>query len=934
MKWIALALTVLTGFTGLVYEVTWQKCLATLLGSHSEATAAVLAIFLGGLAVGYAVFGRVTLSHRRRVEAGHPSPGLLQLYGLVEAGIGLHALVFPWLFRVAQGASLWFPGAGGGAGFGFDVALSALLIGPATILMGGTVPILTQALARDLDDATRVHAHVYAFNTGGAFVGALAAGFVLVPWLGLEGVLRAMGALNLTAGVAFLALGRTRHETQPQPGVATRPETLPGLGLYALVAVLLGFAMMTTQTVLIRMGGLALGASHFTFSMVVAVFVLCIAIGSLVVSALPRIPRATLPVVVWALLFCFTGFYVVADDAPYWAHRLRTAFGSDAADFLLYHRSIFAALLAVIGVPVALSGATLPLLFDHLRHEVVDLGAVAGRLYSWNTVGNLLGALLGGSVLLLWLDLHHVYRVALFATLVAGGLISLRMAPRGRLVITALCAASGLAIVLLPGWSPQRLASGLFRAREPLPGTHLGPDALFAADGSAIPFYTDDPVASIAVKDGFHKGRPERAIVSNGKSDGATVSDYVTMGLAGLVPCLLAERCEHAFVIGYGTGVTAGELARLDRMRRVRVAEISRGVIEAAPLFDFANRQASRNPRVEIVRADAYRALLRSADRYDVIVSEPSNPWVTGVEMLFSREFLSAARAQLREGGVYGQWFHTYETDQATLEMVLRTYLDVFDDTAVWFTTGPDLLLLGFERPPSRIDLDRLLERARRSDFAAGLRRCGVHGDAELLAHELIPLGVLGRLVPSGPSHTLLHPRLSHVAARAFFRGGRAHSRATTGLPAWGPAETLLGRYLARRPRPLDDELRASLTLEYCGANRSDECGSALAWWRSEAPDSPALARAIRLTLPKDPAAAGRAETQLARLHGFYTGGPVAPLDATEAAEAAQLHRRHFLPALPFRADALDALWSACRDEPGRCEAARRTAETESPGDG
>jgi len=927
MTWIALALTVLTGFTGLVYEVTWQKCLATLLGSHSEATAAVLAIFLGGLSIGYTAFGRRTAARVRRAEATGGRPGLLAFYGFVEAGIGLHALLFPWLFGVAQHASLGFPGAHGAAGFAFDVALSALLIGPATVLMGGTVPILTQALARSLADATRVHAHVYAFNTVGAFAGALAAGFVLVPWLGLEGVLRAMGAVNLLAGIGFLALGRLRREAPAPASAPAGPAQLPGR-LYAVVALLLGFAMMTTQTVLIRLGGLALGASHFTFSMVVAAFVLCIAIGSLAVSALPRIPRATLPIVVWALALCLALLYLVADDAPYWAHRLRIGFGSDDADFLPYYRAVFVALLTVIGLPVALSGATLPLLFDHLRREVGDLGAVAGRLYSWNTVGNLLGALLGGYLLLVWLDLHHVYRIALVATLAAAALLSLRLPRLGRPGAAGLALLGVVAVASLPPWDPHRLASGLFRTREALPQSLLGPDALFAAQPDAIPFYTDDPVASIAVKDGFSHGRPQRAIVSNGKSDGATGTDYTTMGLIGLVPCLLAERCERAFVIGYGTGVTAGELAALDETREVRVAEISRGVVEAAPLFEFANQHASRSPEVEIVRADAYRALLRSDGRYDVIVSEPSNPWVTGVEMLFSREFLAAARGRLREGGVYGQWFHTYETDQATLEMVLRTYLDVFGDAAVWFTKGPDLLLLGFERPNAGVDLDRLVGRAARPDFAAGLRRCGIHGDVELLAHELVPLGVLGGLDLSGPVHTLLHPRLSHLAARAFFRGQRAEPRATTGLPAWGPEATLLGRRLARGPQPLDDGRRAALVLEYCTANRSDECGTALAWWSHEAPDSPALAAARRLTLPKDPGEAARAEARLSQLGAFYGEGAFAPLDAAEAEQAARLWRRHYLPALPFPPDAAEAPWRACRDEPGRCEAARRAVES------
>ena len=178
---VALALTVVTGFSGLVYEVAWQKYLAVLLGSHSEATAAVLAIFLGALALGYALFGRVA---RRLVdrafEQGRPAR-LLVTYGCVEMAIGVYAFAFPLAFSGVQALSLALPVADSFFAFGIDVALCALLIGPPAVLMGATVPLLTQGLSRGLEDATRLHALVYATNTAGAFVGALSAAFVLVP---------------------------------------------------------------------------------------------------------------------------------------------------------------------------------------------------------------------------------------------------------------------------------------------------------------------------------------------------------------------------------------------------------------------------------------------------------------------------------------------------------------------------------------------------------------------------------------------------------------------------------------------------------------------------------------------------------------------------------------------------------------------------------
>ena len=169
---VALFLAIFTGFTGLVYQVTWQKYLATLLGSHSEATAAVLGIFLGGLSLGYSVFGTITTRLVDRAAARGKSPNLWLVYGGIEAGIGIYALAFPWLFRGMLNVSHMLPHGNSGIGFVGDVIVAALLIGPPTVLMGSTIPVLTQALSRSIEDATRFHAFVYGLNTVGAFVGA------------------------------------------------------------------------------------------------------------------------------------------------------------------------------------------------------------------------------------------------------------------------------------------------------------------------------------------------------------------------------------------------------------------------------------------------------------------------------------------------------------------------------------------------------------------------------------------------------------------------------------------------------------------------------------------------------------------------------------------------------------------------------------------
>jgi predicted membrane-bound spermidine synthase len=930
---LALLLTVATGATGLVYEVTWERMLATLLGSHAEATAAVLAFFLGGLAIGYALFGAFT----RRVGAGSKQSAreLLRSYGVVEASIGAYALCFELLFEGARWLSLHGP-AQPGLSFAFDAALSALLVLPGSALMGATIPILTQALSRGVEDSTRIHAAVYGLNTLGAFVGALSASYFLIPALGLIGSLRAMALVNLLAGACYvlLSLGLRTAAAPAPPAVGAAPLRL---GVLAAVACLLGFAMMTVQTALIRMGSLALGASLFTFATVVAVFVLCIALGSLIVGLLPRIPARLLPICAWLLFVFLTLLYLPLQDAPYYAHRLRIAFRDHPAAFMPFHVSVLFSLLCVLGPAVALSGALLPLCFDRVRRERGELGDAAGRLYGWNTAGSLCGALIGGYLLFHWLDLTHVYRVALLALAVVAALLTPppRALPRA-LLPAAAAAAAALLLALLPAWEPERLSLGAFRMRQPQEASFAGADAFVAAQKKSwsVPFFDDDPTASISVHEVAPNGSSKlsRSIVTNGKSDGSVTGDYPTMAMAALLPAWLARRAERAFVVGYGTGVTTSELAHLDEMREVVVAEISPAVAKAAPLFDYGNQDTSKNPKVRWVQGDAYRVLLRSEGRYDVIASVPSNPWVTGIEQLYSAEFLAAAKQRLSPGGVYCQWFHSYESNAASIGLVLRTYAAVFPHVAVWYGLGNDLLLLGFDDPAHALDLPRLAERASHADFQAGFGRAGISGFAGLLAHELWPVDVLRALDPQGPIHTLMHPRLSHVAAQAFFvgDGGDLPSSANLAAAVVGAHNSLARRYeLLRGGLPPAE--RAQLVRESC-ALRPSQCVALLAAWRAAEPTSPARDAVLRWI------AESHQDRQVnlalpAQLEHFYRADADPPLPATDTARFAREESERFIGyyhhAAPFQRAALERLFARCAAsaQADACAEVRREAE-------
>jgi spermidine synthase len=926
---VALLLTVITGFTGLVYQVTWQRYLATLLGSHAEATAAVLGLFLGGLSIGYAVFGAVTSRLVERAASRGDGPRLLLVYGAVEASIGVWALAFPLLFAGVQGLSLWLPLEGG---FVTDVLLCALLIAPPTILMGGTIPVLTQALSHAVRDASRIHALVYGLNTVGAFAGTLTAGFWLLAWLGLGKTLVAMAVLNLLAGLAFALLDRRDATPRPEAMTAAVAERVEGFASYAAVALLSGFAMMTLEVVLIRFGGLSLGSSEYSFSMVVAVFVLCIAIGSLLVSVMPRIPTGLLLGNQILLVAILVALYRVMPDLPYAAYVLRTIFTRADAAFHPFYLLSFLGLLAVIGLPVALSGATLPLVFDHVRRRHGDLGAVAGRLYSWNTIGSLAGALLGGYALLFWLDLHHVYRIAVGA--LALGVVLLVLQLRGRAIAAGLGAAA-VAFALLLGFAPwpsEHLSAGLYRARELNARSYAGADTLldWVWAEREILFYDDDPTTTVSVVEVADDDGSYRFLALNGKPDSATRLDTITTGLLAHLPALFAESPRRGFVIGFGTGVTAGELAQLDSIEEVVVAEISPGVVRAAPYFAEANHDALEHPKVRVVRSDAYRALLRGDHRYDVITSEPSNPWVTGVEMLYSREFLEAARGRLEPGGVYCQWLQQYELDTESLLLVLRTYASVFPHVAIWYGMGPDLLLLGFEDPDAAVDVERLAARAALPDYAEGLRRAGIESFPALLAHELLPLGVVHAVDLPGPLQTLHHPRLNHMAGRAFFR------RDLSTLPFTGFGEaavagarnSLFRRYIASLPDGLTDAILAEYVGQACD-ERGRQCTTLLGYWAGRDASSERLARELSAVRQQAPRYGGRVDRRIipqlvAWLYG--SAGSEQAIDAQTGASVTGLYQHFYQHAVPFESERLLGVWERCQPGGEGCEAGRAQA--------
>ncbi|MEE8412278.1 MAG: fused MFS/spermidine synthase, partial [Acidobacteriota bacterium] len=652
---IILALTFATGGAGLIYQVVWQRYLARLLGNDSLATATVLAVFLAGLSLGYWVWGRRSLR----------GTGLLRTYGRLECLIGLWALVFPLVFAlVDRWTASWrletpWSLAGGGA------LCAAVLIGVPTFCMGGTVPILTRTLTRLLATATRTHALVYAINTAGAVAGALVTGFFLIHRFGLPGTLRLGAILNIAAGLYFLALDRRHGSNAPDARLPAQADAERLGWKLCAIAALSGFAFMTLESIWIRFTQLSVGASSFNFSLVVAAVVLAIALGAWFAGRRSPRPPGALFRNQFAAAVSLAALFATLDTWPWLAYTIRTRFPSTDAGFVAFNLTIFGALVVGIGVPAGLMGATLPLTFDAAGKTLRSVGRQAGALLGWNALGSLLGGLLGGYLLLSRLNLGETYLAALL-TVVASAWIAAPPLHRARVA-----SVSGLtvAVLVLAVWfpyDPLRFAVGTFRLREVIKQDRPGPAGFYESyyRNRTVLAYRDGPEGTFAVVEnltpeqfltrefpglaanlfenepsrGAVKGLP-RSIVVNGKSDSSTYFDRETLRLSAHLPALFGVLPERALVIGLGTGVTAGELTLYPGIKQIRVVEISPAVRDFLIFFDDAIHGLREDPRYEPVTGDAFRVLRRSEERYDVIISEPSNPWVLGVDQLFSLEF-------------------------------------------------------------------------------------------------------------------------------------------------------------------------------------------------------------------------------------------------------------------------------------------------------
>jgi len=761
----------LTGSAGLIYQVAWQRYVSRLFGSDSIATAIILGTFLGGLSLGYYLVGKFSLRIKKP----------LALYAILELIIGIWCLAFPWIFKAVSFLSSSWSFAPPFWVLPEGLFCAFLLMGIPTVCMGGTIPLLTRSFSKSLENSTRVHAIIYAVNTVGAFIGVLLAGFYLVPQFGLPRTMMTTSILNFLSFFFFLFLSYKLKLSMDskEPDTATTEKALQSFSPILLygIAFLSGFYVMTLENVLIRVVGIAVGSSTYAFSIIVAVFILSIALGSFVIGAKKQFSKSILFFNQLAIAVGLILIYLTLDNWPYVAHLLRISFQGNIAGFWMYYITIFSVLFILLLLPVGMMGATVPIIFHELKQNLKLVGWHSGSILSWNTLGNLLGSLIGGIYLYYIFDVPGIFMMATFLAGISAILASRHLSTQ-KILVGVTIAIVTVIIAATPGlYRKTNFAVGTFGVRSELPFTYWGASAFFKNlhEQISVPYYNDGPVASIAVtRDNMPMppfGKRSMALMVNGKSDSSTLGDVYTVRLLAHLPALFATERDSVMVIGLGTGVTVGELSLYPEIKRIDVAEISPAVIKALPLFGEFTHSVHKDSRVKIHQGDAFRIIGRSPKKWNLIISEPSNPWVTGVDALFTKDFYQLAKKHLTEKGIFAQWFHTHATSPEAIGIVVNTMRQVFPELRV-FMTGVDILILASQKPLACENL----RAAQQTIFSnpkvrASLAEMRLDSLEALLVRECWTSAFIEKYYGQSLLQTLDHPRLHYVAGKDYFKG-------------------------------------------------------------------------------------------------------------------------------------------------------------------
>lgn len=702
----------LSGLTSLVYQTLWVRVLSLGVGSTSTALSLVLSIFFAGLSLGAFLAGRWIQRSSKPILT----------YGVVEGVIGLYSLILlPILFHFHSILSyLPLVGSFSWLGFLLKFVLVFLLLLLPTTLMGASLPILIQIFIQSSERLGKRISLLYGINTMGAVVGAFLSGFILIPLLGITSSNTLAAFINF--GILGLSFLLQKAYPQPKGAFAQAQEekignTSPVLRkLIPWVAAATGFCSIAAEVVWNKYLGIFLGSNVFGLSLILALFLGGIAIGSLVLSFFIEKIRHKERLFLWLLFACALSIFLTThllNWAPVAANV--TSYFFPRFDLFLI-KSVIAAF--VLFPPGAVLGALLPLGIRLCIEKVSESSAVTGRIYAINTIGSILGSCLAGLILIPWVGSTGTILLSIGILLFLGIILVIRTNPHSK-SMRALIVLQVFSAAILPFSSGVRFENIIKSAylQQAAPDLSFAEATrYFAREYEEFRLIVEGKTGIISLSHDPQDG-PNYKDYLRLKTNGLNESIYDTKNLdtlpkyealLGFLPLALTRNPERAFIVGYGGGYTVDFMTSTD-LDHVFVAELEDGILQAADFVYQKNNPLLLRKNLQLEIEDARFVLAsRTREPFDIIVSQPSHSWLAGVANLFTHEFFLTVKDNLTDEGVFSQWLNLYNMNPEVLKSILHTFFTVFPHGYI-FTGASDqeMILLG-SKAPLKFNLQKL----------------------------------------------------------------------------------------------------------------------------------------------------------------------------------------------------------------------------------
>jgi spermidine synthase len=658
------------------------------------------------------------------------------------------------------------------------VSISTVLL--PTILMGGTLPVLVKFISRRIEESGKNVAVLYFLNSFGAVVGSVLGGFFMVRIVGLQATIFSAASLDLIVGLSSLALLRIVHkipafdisEAKSEVSYPSYIFTNSQIRVAVLIAGLSGLAAMIYEVAWVRMLIPVLGSSTYSFSLMLVAFISGITAGSWLFSVIHRKIRNLFGFLVICQLGIVLAMVVTLPlygRIPYYFWHTANILSRSDVTYPIYLSIQFSFGFIIMFIPTLFMGMTLPVASRIASRDIKVLGSSVGNVFSVNTIGTVIGSLAAGLLLIPAIGVKSSIEVAIMINLLCGLVILYYDSIRRRIPKTMYGSVAIAAVTIYylaaPNWNYSINLTSVFR--------HINrnveiPSSYAHFQSQLIPreihYYKEGASATVAVV-GSEKN--ESILIVNGKPDASSSGDMPTQVLLGQIPMFLNPDALDVAVIGFGSGVTIGSVLTHD-VRSVDAIEISPEVIEASKHFESVNNKPLDDPRTNLYIDDALSFFKLSNKEYDVIISEPSNPWIAGIGNLYTIEFFELVKGRLRDGGLMVQWFHTYEMNDQTLQLVLRTFVSVFPYVSVWQTLGTDIVIVG-SNENVQPDFQKMRNKFQGQSIADDLNRIDIYDTATLLSTQIMTQVEIKDYTGEGVVNTENIPFLEYWAPRAFF---------------------------------------------------------------------------------------------------------------------------------------------------------------------